>query len=958
MVLVCRAGGTGHAGGMPQRVFLGWDRPFLGLAVEWMLNRGESLPGMLVVVPTAESGRRLREALAEDAGALLSPRIATPGSLLKISPALGEVAPDWAEQVAWVEVLEGVTDWSAYAGVFPEAPAADGEWATGLAKEWVQLRHTLQENGLTLSAAARCLRESVENERWDALARLEGRVERKLESWGYVSRSRLLATEFKLPGGISHIVLAGVTELPPLVERALLAWAQEDAELACGGALPAPTAKDAHLIDCDAHRAPLQRLTVLLGAPQDEAHGFTESGRPLAAWAERPLPWPQGATGSVRLVADPRQQAAEALRVIGEEGANSNEVAVAAADVQAGEELARALTRSGWPAFHPAALQPTAGMARWFKIWGEWLAEPTLAVLADLLTLPETGVLIGGRRAQKAQCLSKMREGWMVMRSEDLQRRIVAEVFRSDADKAAAMEVLGAAVALEKRRARFVRDNFAGALVEMLEALAHCGPSSAAMAASLSEWLGQAAPVIGRVKRDARFWLDLMLDEVAAAVPLPPSGRVIDVHGWLDLYYEPGRHLVLCGMNEGHVPARSGNDPWLSEKARERLGLITDAMRAARDAFLFKTMVEARSDGGRVDVICGKTGSGGETLLPSRLLLAAERSALPQRVATLFREIEPPEAGLRWHPDWPWSLRKVAAPTRISVTSITDYLACPLRYYLKHMLRMQQPEPGRVEWNNRDFGTVAHEVLERWGKDVEARELDQTAPLNAWLSAELDRVVAEWFGNRVPMAVRIQTESLRQRLTWLARIQACQRADGWQVVDVERKVELEVGEALVVAKIDRIDRHRDSGELRVIDYKTGQVDGVEKAHRSKLLASTVVAAHLTDSPALHERPANGKVLEYRWMNLQLPMYALALVRRNETLPRPCYFRLGATEGDVGLHEWMDFSAEDLTAAQACAEWVVNNISKGVFGPAAEKVNYDDYRVLGAGRKLHEAVRLG
>jgi len=109
---------------------------------------------------------------------------------------------------------------------------------------------------------------------------------------------------------------------------------------------------------------------------------------------------------------------------------------------------------------------------------------------------------------------------------------------------------------------------------------------------------------------------------------------------------------------------------------------------------------------------------------------------------------------------------------------------------------------------------------------------------------------------------------------------------------------------------------------------------------------------------LHERPANGKVLEYRWMNLQLPMYALALVRRNETLPRPCYFRLGATEGDVGLHEWMDFSAEDLTAAQACAEWVVNNISKGVFGPAAEKVNYDDYRVLGAGRKLHEAVRLG
>ena len=36
---------------MPQRVFLGWDRPFLMLAAKWMLERCEQLPGMLVVVP-------------------------------------------------------------------------------------------------------------------------------------------------------------------------------------------------------------------------------------------------------------------------------------------------------------------------------------------------------------------------------------------------------------------------------------------------------------------------------------------------------------------------------------------------------------------------------------------------------------------------------------------------------------------------------------------------------------------------------------------------------------------------------------------------------------------------------------------------------------------------------------------------------------------------------------------
>jgi ATP-dependent helicase/nuclease subunit B len=919
---------------MSAREFLGWDRPFIERVAEWLMARQEALPNMLVVVPTAESGRRLREALAEAAGALLSPTLGTPGSFLRIANSAEAVAPEWAERVAWVEVLEGVANWSDYQGLFPEAPEAGGDWAAGLAREMVQLRRTLQENALTLTSAARRLRETVEAERWQALGRLEDLVERTLTSWGFTSRSRVLAASLTIPGGVSNIVLAGVVEMPPLVEQALLQWEKES----------------------DGHRPPLPALTVLIGAPEQEADGFSALGRPLAAWCEREMPWPEGHAGSVRLVADPRQQALEALRVVGEEKSASNEVALGSADAETGGELARAFTREGWTAFHPAAVPAKAGLARWFKVWGEWVADATLAVMADLLTLPETGALIGGRPAQKARRLSEMRERWMVLRTADLQRRIANEIFRSDRAKASAEEVLEAALLLEKRRARFLRDDVTEAMTDLLDAMARSGPLSAEMATAMGEWMAEAAPVIGRVKRDARFWIELMLDSVVEPVPLPAAGRVIDVQGWLELYYEPGRHLVLCGMNEGKVPARSGGEPWLSEAGRERLGLVTDAMRAARDAFLFRALVAARHAGGRVDVICGKVGAGGETLLPSRLLLAAERAALPLRVKTLFCEIEPPEAGLRWHADWQWTVRKLEPPKRISVTSIKDYLVCPFRYYLKHVIGMQCPEPARVEWNARDFGTVAHEVLERWGKDEVAREFEKAEALANWFAAELDRVVSEWFGKRVPMAVRIQTESLRQRLAWLARIQAAERAAGWQVVDVERKVELAVGEALLVAKIDRIDRHCESGELRVIDYKTGKVDAVEKEHRSKIIASTVMPAHLgEDSPAVYAGEANGKPVRYRWLNLQLPLYASALVRRNENLPRPCYFTLGATAGDVGVHEWVDFTTGDLGAAESCAQWVADNISNGVFGPPAEKVSYDDYRILTAGRTLAEAM---
>lgn len=917
---------------MPTREFLGWERPFLTQAVEWLLERRDELPCMRVVVPTAESGRRLREAMAERAGAVLSPGIATPGSFLKIENQVASVAPDWAELVAWVEVLEKVPDWSAYDALFPEAPQADGEWAGGLAREMLQLRRNLQENAHTLASAAQSLRATVEGGRWEALGRLEAMVEKLLESWGYQSRSRVLAAGLKIPVGLCHIVLAGVVEMPPLVERALLDWEKES------------------------NTPPGQRLTVLIGAPEHEAAGFSTSGRPLAAWCDREMPWPEGPQGSVRVAADPRQQAQEALALIGRENSASDAVALGAADVETGAELARALTRGGWPAFHPAAVTVQTGLARWFNVWSEWLADATLSVMADLLTLPETGVLVGGRREQKAECLAHLRARWMLLHTEDLQRRMGGSRFRNEQGKLSAVEVLDAAMMLEKCRERLLGPGFVVEVTGLLELLGSTGSASADMAASLGEWIAQASPVIRRVRRGPRFWIDLMLDDVPVSAPLPPEGRVIDVQGWLELFYEPGRHLVLCGMNEGSVPGRSGGEPWLSETAREKLGLITDAMRVARDAYLFKAMVAARHAGGRVDVLCGKTGGGGETLMPSRLLLAAERAALPLRVRTLFREIEPPEAGLRWHADWQWQARRLDPPKRISVTSIKDYLACPLRYYLKHVLAMQIPEPSRIEWNARDFGSVAHEVLERWGKDEEAREYKSSDPLSKWLAAELERVLSEWFGKRVPMSVRIQAGSLRQRLAWLARVQAEERVAGWQVVDVERKVEIAVGEAMIVAQIDRIDRHCESGELRVIDYKTGKVDAVAKAHRSRIIATSVMPAHLgMDCPAVYEGVENGKPVSYRWINLQLPLYASALVRRDEKLPQPCYFTLGATMGEVAVHRWADFSPEDLRAAEACADWVVANIANRVFSPPAEKVLYDDYRVLTAGRTLQEAL---
>ncbi|HVJ46555.1 MAG TPA: PD-(D/E)XK nuclease family protein [Luteolibacter sp.] len=885
----------------------------------WLLERREALPGLLVVVPTAQSGRRLRETLAEIDGSILAPKVATPGSLMRTdSP---EIAPDWMERVAWAEILEEIRDWRDYEALFPEKPGEGAGWAAGLAGELTNLRRSIQENGLTLQTAAWALSGSPEEDRWKNLADLEKKLESRLGRWERKSRSRVLAEGFELPD-VREIVLAGVPEMPPVVERVL------------------ETGKP--------------KVTVLIGAPSSRTNHFSPLGKPLVTWNQDLLPWPEGERGSVKIAADPRQQAVEALEAVARGGRPSDQIALGSADAETGVELQRAFTRAGWIAFQPSAGQVVSGLQRWFQIWREWLSKPTLACMADLLTLPETVALIGGTLHRRARNLAKLRDDWMCLDVADLRRRVQNEEL-SESRKQDAEGVLSAAEILESIRLQMLGRDFTGSLRKLLVTVAERVESTRGDATEMLQWLDEAEALISNLDRGAGYWIDLMLGSLAAASASPPDGRIIDVQGWLELFHEPGPHLVLCGMNEGNIPSRGGGEPWLSEPIRKRLGLVTDEDRAARDAYLFTAMIEARKKNGRVDLICGKTGSGGETMLPSRFLLSAEKEKLPSRVRALFREIEPPEAGMRWEADWKWKPRVVGKPEKLHVTSFRDYLKCPFRYYLKHVVRMKSPDPDRSEWSARDFGNVAHAVVEAWGRDEEAREYSKEDALAAYFSNELDREIAAQFGKQIPLAVRIQAESMRQRLSWLARKQACERASGWRVEAVERGITFNVADMLVSAKIDRIDRHED-GRIRIIDYKTGKISAVEREHRQKLTASVVAPEHLdAEGPAFYDGIEKNKPARFLWRDLQLPLYAAALAKSEGYLAVPGYFTLGQTEADVALHEWDGFSEDDLQAAEACADWVAGKIAAGVFWPPAERVPYDDYAILACGRPLEEMV---
>ena len=901
---------------MPQRIYLGYSAPFLGSLTTYLLQDPQSLTESLVVVPTSQSGRILRENLAAEAGALLAPTVTTPGALLHLEDS--NIAPRWLEKIAWMDVLENLnqSDWENYPGLFPNPPDLEmlsSDWTSALAAEIVALRSTLEESLHNLFSASKFLQGTTEGDRWENLAQLESLMEKKLYTWGYQSRSQALRTSFQLPSHFKKIILAGVTEMPTCIVQALKDFTGE--------------------------------VIVLIPAPESEAAHFNELGIPLSTWTGRNLP--ESVTAS--LVADPTSQAQAALNTIATLGASSQEIAIGSADDEAGSALAHLLTHQGWPAFHPASQQPLPPLQRWLLVWKNWLTQPSSRNLAALLTFPECASLISGNRADILLALNQYRDRHPIIEPDAIVERL------SSTERAEQSTLRDDIASLLSHRDSFLKAAFPKAMNQYLDLIDIDPDTSSNTLSGIADFIETATPLFTALKRSHIFWLQMVISEIPRPPAQPPLDRSIDIQGWLELLYEPGKHLLITGMNEAFIPARPGGEPWLSEKIRGALKLNNLTDRQARDAFLLHAMIRMREQNGSTHLFCGKNGTNGETYLPSSLLLQVPKNQLVTTVNNLFREIEPPEANLIWTRDLIWQTPKIELPEKLGVTSLSDYLACPFRFYLKHMVRASQPEPDRREMNHRDFGSITHKVLEIWGKDPEARKLSDPKSLLTYLDAALDRTIFGQFGNHPPLAVRIQVHSIRQRLAWFVSKQMECMSEGWEIIDAERKISFDSAGFKINGTIDRIDRNRETGQLRVIDYKTGKVEKTESQHRKKITAKTQIPPHITDtSPARYKAPDGKGISDFLWLNLQLPLYALAENENSNGVPIPCYIKLGSTEKEVDFVEWSSFSLEDLESAKSCLDWITHSISQKIFWPPAPKVKYDDYSLLSQNTPLTEA----
>lgn len=932
-----------------KREFLGWHGALAKRVAAWLLERDLrdacSLAHCWVIVPTANAGRVLKETLlasmAERGSAgLLSPGILTPQQALaalsdSYAAKLGrQIASALDSEFAWYATLSDMSaqECSALLPRLSISSELNPESLGLIVRKLISARNTLAEAGLDVASVAQSSAcPSTDRQRWCCFARLEQAYRKQLQDAGLSDRNDLMveaASTGRLTPGIEHLVLAATPDPIRLLLKLADAFEQN------GGS-----------------------VTVLVDAPETEGESFDQWGLPVATiWSERTLSTFEF-KNMVHVVHGADEQATAIANLAEASGDRSDGILIGAASTDIIPHIEHALSLRGITSFNPGgsklsqcrahtalSLVLQAAQSRDFQdfcallrlpIVHDWLARQQRLASPTEMLIHLDHVATEGLPSTIDDAVDfcdrhRMTYGPL----GGLLNYLASELRLPDTRVADALNWLRnlarqifASIELEPT----VERQF---LEELGKALAECEASPA---------LNTMPPafVVRRI--------------LASCSNRTPRNRrpehAIDILGWLELPWAPADRLVIAGCSDGALPQSIDVDPLLPEPMRRKLGLSTNESRLARDSYLLRTLIEhGRENGHYIDFLCGLHDSEGAPVPPSRLFLLTTGDDLPQRVEQLFKDPGPmrklaPQS-IAWLLD-PTATNhgRSLIPDHLGVTGFAAYLRCPFRFYLSHVLRIEETKTIRMDMDARQFGTLCHAAIEAWAKDASMRNSTDGEKVADYLGKAIEQIAAQTYGTKPPIAIQIQIELAKSRVRVAGHILAREIAQGWQVHESEwaftKADEFQIAGMPITGRIDLILHHKTKDLWRVLDFKT--TDAFKKPEHVHLGAGTgAKRAHLGSYAFFSVAKGRQK----SWRGLQLPLYIMAMEALYKSASgkrvEAGYFTLTHATEDIGIVLWEGIH-NFMDAAKVCAEGVVNDIRAGRFWPPADiPATFDEF----------------
>ncbi len=895
------------------------------------------MSGCVVGVPSARVGRRLLEILAVRSQnpsrpfALIPPEVVAVERLSHILPDSGRRRASRTEALlAWVAAMQRVPD-AVVRDALPVPPdfklngrvivldAPHREVPTDIsgkdllkaAESMGEVHSMLTRHKVTAHDAARTVERLAPGpsaRRWQAIAILDDAFSAQLESAGLKDPDA--------PAGA--VADAAALTRTQTVSSVMIVHSPEISPCVCS----------------DLAGANLS-VTHLVWAPPDLSSAFDMCGRPIAeAWEARTVP----VTTDMILAADyPRDQAALATEIIAElsDRFGPDDFTLCLGD-PAMEPIVREMLAGAHVATHGAFGRPLdqSRPLRLLTAAAAFLEARDAASFAALIRHPDLDPIVGaslpGGTAAAMAILDRYR-------MERLATRLPSGT-RTSRDEWAplqhavrALERTFAGIGSQARPLTAWIEPIAAALARVYEPVLGAGLDDGAELRDTIERVGgllretaTASPVLADALRVSGPEALRIVSHLARRVSEPETARrdAIEIVDWFELAYDDARVKIICGMNEGFIPEPAQADGLLPEALRRELGLPDSRSRYARDC-LHLSALAATSP--HLRMIVGRQSVQGDAMRPSRLLFACDGATLMQRAELLFSSANSrsnlPLPYVHGHTSR-FALPRPQPPddpvNRLPVTAFRDYLRCPYRFYLRHILRLQSTADDLLEMDAALFGSLLHDALGDFGRGPASCSTDARDVRDA-LDAALAAAVARRFGDELTPALALQVENARGRLRSFAQWQADRARNGWCIVqdgcEVSAEGDLNVDGTpfRVYGRIDRIERHEETGEYAILDYKSGD---------------TVLNPERT-----HRRTRDGITV---WTDLQLPLYrAIAPVPRDASVTLG-YLGLGKDPSAKPLMA-ARWTPDDLADAMQCAEQTVRNIRQGVFWPPNPEV---------------------
>ena len=303
-------------------------------------------------------------------------------------------------------------------------------------------------------------------------------------------------------------------------------------------------------------------------------------------------------------------------------------------------------------------------------------------------------------------------------------------------------------------------------------------------------------------------------------------------------------NLVILGLNENKWPRTFTAPSFIPFNLRKGFGLPgIDEQDAMYAYYLYRLIQRAKNVTATYSTLKEGIGTGELSRYGFQLLYDSDLDVQKSTLDFQFsNEPVPPIVVQGSHEKTALLLNRINHQKALSPTAINTWLQCSLRFYFRYILQLPEPDEMKDEIDSPVFGSIFHEVIENLykpfeGKVVNREDLQRIKKNRVLIENEIRKAIGKhYFRHKEPneQSVKLEGKTIliyENTKTFIQRVlEIDEAAAPFQLVALEGDYRAVLNVAVngkqtpvrIGGTIDRVDRV--NGNLRIIDYKTGNVE--------------------------------------------------------------------------------------------------------------------------------------